>query len=311
MHVFDRFRRKPQLNLNTKPVEIGDGALTVDVPEQFTTRREQDLATVVFDPNFPDRVVQFTVVHVDKQNPAARGLGIRFIHDSAWKRHARILKDGDKHYYSYVEPAYQGGEEAYTRYWVAGLDNAVLVATCWMKVKETDSPGLRDLISSIEPAILSLRVTKFPKQPSEESFKPEFLELSAEHAAKLNVWRDAAYKAASSFSGRPGFTGNDGDLRAIQVVLDNGALAKLDGFALEGLGILFGDILARKLDLHWITIQDSHSRIPGLRYRQSGIVLTAADMLARRVQRGESVAVVPLFNALVQQIRTMIATEKG
>lgn len=305
--MFNRILKK-QSATKLKEVQIGDGNLTIDLPFHLQIDREEDNTTVVRDPAFDGAIMRFSTLYTyDKRNPDASAATNLLLFTRMAKEQGRKLKRiNNKVFYTYSEPSQQGDEAAKTHFWIIAFDNAIVIASCWLRQTTQNALPARILLESMEAAIRSLRLSRILYYEAEDEFHQEKLPLSPEHMKALDQWRQAAYAIARSKGRR--FLGTDNDLVTLQTVLNSGAIEKTDTVGLEGLGVVFGDILAKKLDLHWITVSDNRGIMPALQYRDSDILLFAKDMIVKRIKRGEEVNVVELFNALVEYIRKMIAS---
>src|SRR4051794_7614553 len=81
--------------------------------------------------------------------------------------------------------------------------------------------------------------------------KMEFHKLSQEQEALLVKQRTLVLSAARSRSGTREFTRTTNDLPVLQRLLDESAFDKTQTFELQALGVVFGDVLATELGLHW------------------------------------------------------------
>ena len=301
--------RKKNPTTQLKEVQIGDGNLTLDLPSHFTIESEEDKTTVAYDPAFTDAVARFSTLYITNElNPNVKGLALDHVTQSAKEKGYRLKKADDKLFYSHVEQSQQVDEPGNVHYWVIGLDNVVAIVSCWVSQEALNQPQAQDLLDSIEPAIHSLRFSKVQQYKLEEKLHQDILPLSAEHSEDLDRWRQSVYSFARTFPQGYRFLGTEADLATLQTLLTSGSLDKKNSFLLEGLGVIFGDILAKRLDLHWVTESDDWGTTPALQYHDSGIMLFATDMIIKRVERGEEVDVIDLFNMLVVEVRKMIAS---
>lgn len=309
--MLDWLRRRQEPNSRLKPVEIGDGNLTVDIPHTFAVEQQEDLTTVVYDPAFDGATARFSSLHMsDREQPDRHGIGVELIDSRARKEHRRLMTLAGTHWYSYRKAATEEGDVGGMHFWVAGLDNSAVMASCWVRRAQKDQPPAQALLGAMEPAIRSLRPSRMQRIKPEGDEKREISGLCSEHEERLAQWRQAAHREARSIMGSAAFLGGEGDLQAIQSLLDHSGPDRSDVFTLEGLGAILGDVLARKLDLHWVTVAGNAGSTPALRYRDSGIILYPSDMIVKRVERGEEVDVVGLYNALVEHVRQMIVSGK-
>lgn len=95
------------------------------------------------------------------------------------------------------------------------------------------------------------------------------------------------------------------DLALLQKLHDDGGLRAGQEEALEAVGLVFGEVLATRLPLQWITVEWQGERSLGLQYPNTTVIVFPGSMVAKRVNRGEAVDFVSLFRATVAQIEQM------
>jgi hypothetical protein len=61
------------------------------------------------------------------------------------------------------------------------------------------------------------------------------------------------------------------------------------------IGVAFGDALAQKLMLDWITVEDDYGREAGLLWPGTTITVFPLTMIAKRVEDGENIDIRELF----------------
>jgi Domain of unknown function (DUF3806) len=98
---------------------------------------------------------------------------------------------------------------------------------------------------------------------------------------------------------------NEDDLRLLQQLHDDGGLQDGKDVELEAVGIAFGEILAARAPFQWITVEWQGERLRALQYRESGVFVYPGSMIAKRVNRAETVNFRSLYFstlALVEQM---------
>jgi hypothetical protein len=88
----------------------------------------------------------------------------------------------------------------------------------------------------------------------------------------------------------------DGKLRLLDTILRSNLIDPGETWKLQCLGITFGDALAQRLGLVWIAAEDEHGRDPALRDGDTSIVMFPMTTISKRVERGETVDVLRLFD---------------
>ena len=101
--------------------------------------------------------------------------------------------------------------------------------------------------------------------------------------------------------------GSKDDLMLIQRALDAGAIDVDSEYTLHALGLAFGKVFVNaEPDYDWWMIDDEHGRDPAIRYLQSSLTFHPQDMLLRRIERGERVDVLALYEGLRSQLEEII-----
>jgi hypothetical protein len=95
------------------------------------------------------------------------------------------------------------------------------------------------------------------------------------------------------------------DLWLLQRLHDDGGLQAGQERELEAVGIVFGEVLAARTPLKWITFEWQGERSLGLKYPNTNIIVFPGSMIAKRVNRGERVDFESLFRSTVAQVEQM------
>ena len=109
-------------------------------------------------------------------------------------------------------------------------------------------------------------------------------------------------KIAREHFGDVAFTHTDSDLIILQRILDNRILDESRTYELQCLGIVFGEVLARKADLHWVTVADAYGRDPALRFRDTHLILFPLTMISKRIEDGQRVEVAELMRQMEREV---------
>ena len=101
--------------------------------------------------------------------------------------------------------------------------------------------------------------------------------------------------------------GSKSDLLLIQRAIDSGAIDRESEYTIYSLGLAFGKVfLNAETDYDWWMISDEYGRDPAIRYRQSTLTFHPQDMLLKRIERGERVDMVALYDNLFSQLQEII-----
>ena len=88
----------------------------------------------------------------------------------------------------------------------------------------------------------------------------------------------------------------EGKIELLKTILAANWINPDETWKLQSLGVVFGDALAQKLGLHWITVEDEHGNDPALHDPGTTIILFPLTSISKRIERGELVNVRELFD---------------
>ena len=94
----------------------------------------------------------------------------------------------------------------------------------------------------------------------------------------------------------------DEKLRLLDTILKNHWVEPSETLKLQCLGVAFGDALAQKLGLTWVTVEDEYGRDPALVVEGTAIITFPLTAISKRVESGEVVDVHELFRAACETI---------
>ena len=104
-----------------------------------------------------------------------------------------------------------------------------------------------------------------------------------------------------------GLTGvADRDLDALQRIVDERMVPAEDTLTLQAMGVVFGDLLGKRLDMDWVVYRDNKGRSRALRYRQMDVYLFPVTMISRRQEGGSGRRLKPLFDDTVRNTRLLL-----
>ena len=96
------------------------------------------------------------------------------------------------------------------------------------------------------------------------------------------------------------------DLDTLQTIIDRDLINHEDRLSLQALGVVFGDLLASELDMHWIVYRDRAGRSRALQYRNDATYLFPVTMISRRVEAQSVRPVADLFQTTVNDTRRLL-----
>ena len=101
--------------------------------------------------------------------------------------------------------------------------------------------------------------------------------------------------------------GTRNDLSLIQRVLDQGSIEREATYTLQALGLAFGRaFIHENTGYDWWMVEDEYGRDPAIRYKRSSLLAFPRTMLSKRVEDGESVNVVELYDGLTRRLTELI-----
>lgn len=104
--------------------------------------------------------------------------------------------------------------------------------------------------------------------------------------------------------------GSVNDLNLIQRLLDGGTIDRESTYTLQSLGLVFGRVFINATpDYDWWMIDDQCARDPAVRYRESSLLFHPQTMISKRIEDGETVDVLDLYNGLSRRLREIL--ERG
>ncbi len=104
-----------------------------------------------------------------------------------------------------------------------------------------------------------------------------------------------------------GLTGvADRDLDTLQRIVDERMVPAEDTLTLQAMGVVFGDLLGKRLDMDWVVYRDKKGRSRALRYRQMNVYLFPVTMISRRQEGGSGRRLKPLFDDTVRDTRLLL-----
>ena len=101
--------------------------------------------------------------------------------------------------------------------------------------------------------------------------------------------------------------GSRNDLELIQRVLDQGLVEPEATYTLQALGLAFGRTFLNEFpDYDWWMVEDEYGRDPAIRYKETSLLVFPMTMISKRVEDGEEINVLELFDGLAKQLAELI-----
>jgi hypothetical protein len=96
-----------------------------------------------------------------------------------------------------------------------------------------------------------------------------------------------------------------GKLVLLDTILKNKWIEPEETVKLQSLGITFGDALAQKLGLKWVSVEDEYGPDPALIAEGTSIITFPLTSISKRIENGEDVDVFNLFENACSKIKEL------
>ena len=105
--------------------------------------------------------------------------------------------------------------------------------------------------------------------------------------------------------------GDASDLKILQSLIERKVMQSADVRQWQGMGIVFGDILAKEFRLHWVSYEDDRGTSKALRWRKTGNYVFPVTIFSKRVQFTEKIDVNAIYNKIEADIERFKAFENN
>ena len=134
-------------------------------------------------------------------------------------------------------------------------------------------------------------------------------DLSLGQRYVLSAQRREIADLAARRLGVPKLRGDRRDLEILQGLVDRKAIRIGDVREWQGLGVVFGDILAHEFGLRWVSYEDDLGVSKALRWRDTENYVFPVTIFSKRVGFDEKIQVAAIFDKLVTDIKEFKARE--
>ncbi|MEM7502335.1 MAG: DUF3806 domain-containing protein [Pseudomonadota bacterium] len=137
---------------------------------------------------------------------------------------------------------------------------------------------------------------------TDQHSKPAVQTLTDDHVSQLSAQREWV---AGHFDNATLYQDTSNKLRVVATVLESNWVDPSETVKLQCLGVALGDALAETVGLDWVTFSLEVDEWPGLRLEKTSLFIHPLTMISKRVEAGEDVDVVELFQELAHQIEEL------
>lgn len=159
-------------------------------------------------------------------------------------------------------------------------------------------------VTTLTPEQMESYQFQIPKSQVEVS------DLSIGQRAIMSAKRRAAKDLLARQLGIVNIRGSKEDLRALQQVVDRKILVKSQVEEWQGIGILFGDVLAKEFGLKWVQYEDELGANKALRYRNTENYFFPVTLFSKRVKFDEEIDMYEVYAKLEREIGDVIEFER-
>jgi hypothetical protein len=178
-----------------------------------------------------------------------------------------------------------------THVWIIGIGNVAF--ECTFTVPRGNS------ITEAEEIISSLKAYPKGKQINE---------IIPIRVLEINIVNEAFDWASGTIKKqiKKDFTSSEEDIAKIQQMVDNSSFQPQQREVWESFGIAFGTIIENQIDgMEWVTVINGNNEIPGLRFKESKLIIYPSDIIWNLVHTGKPCD----LNAIFEDVKLKIEKE--
>ncbi len=142
-----------------------------------------------------------------------------------------------------------------------------------------------------------------------KSSEVEVTDLTVGQRAIMSAKRRAAKDLMARKLGVLRIRGTREDLPLLQQVVDRKVLRNNQVEEWQGVGILFGDILAKEFSLKWVSYEDERGANKALRYRNTENYFFPVTLFSKRARFDEEIDMYEVYAKLEEQIEAVVKFE--
>ena len=176
---------------------------------------------------------------------------------------------------------------------LAFLPGALALAMAGAVVAEESDEGL--------PVMTPEQMETFQFEPI-ESEPPVVMDLNVGQRAIMSQQRRSIRDLIARRLGVLSLKGDRSDLSIIQRVIDRGLIRDDEVREWQALGVVYGDVLAKEFDMHWVSYEDEQGASKALRWRDTSNFLFPVTMFSKRVYFDEDIDAEALTAELAETV---------
>ena len=136
-------------------IQLGDTA--IEIPSNLDWRDDEG-TLVAYLPKTDFANLRFTLLSIkDKSGNPSPGAGVRTVISRCNESKGKLEKYGETVWYYKEEIASEGGKGSLMHYWYVGMDEYMLIISCFVDAKMAQSEKTAAVLNSVGPIIRSFR----------------------------------------------------------------------------------------------------------------------------------------------------------
>jgi len=162
------------------------------------------------------------------------------------------------------------------------------------------------------PVMTPNQLKHYPFAPDTRQEKPPVIkDLSVTQQYYLTRDRRMFKDLAARHLGILEIHGDKTDLSTIQQLYDRHILKDNQVAQWQAVGVVFGDILANELDLHWVSYADEKGVSTALQWKNTKNFVFPVTMFSKRIKFNEKIDAKAIYDKIARDVKDFIAYENS
>ena len=153
------------------------------------------------------------------------------------------------------------------------------------------------------------QLTNFQFDTKVDYKDPVIRELDLGDQFVLDSKRKSVEEDAIRRLGVKGFERNKSDLKLIQAFIERKLITSTDVKGWQSLGVVFGDVLAKEMNLQWVSYEDELGESKALRWKDTMNFIFPVTIFSKRVQFDQPVNAYDLYMEIQKQVDEFSETD--
>ena len=88
----------------------------------------------------------------------------------------------------------------------------------------------------------------------------------------------------------------------LQRIIDSKVIKTTDTAKLQAMGVIFGDLVSKKVQVEWMLVTDEYGTDPVLKPKGHEVSIGALTMISKRIEKGEDFEVKDMYDWITKLI---------